>query len=204
MSKHRILLTTIVVISALASVMLLRRSGAKFDAGETRLREQSNELAVLNTEHERLSNLAAQPKTNGTENELGKLRAKAEMLKKQTNHLDRAQAKTDNSQRPPPASSSSAQHTPEYYEQLRQLAGSRPTEARISVGPSALLLTIKNGLPRAWMICHPIWRNSTPRCPAAISMSLFIRDHPTSLKDCRGAQSRSFVISNPGRVRMGQ
>ena len=86
---------------------------------------------TLTAEHERLSKLAARPGAGTNDNgaELAKLRGEAEALKKQTNDLRRTVAASQSSQ-PSHSLPGKTPHTPEYYQQMRQSAGSRPIEAR--------------------------------------------------------------------------
>ena len=130
MTKFRIISVAVTVITgAVISLMIHYRSHAAFRASEVLREEQSRQMAVLTTEYERLSNLAAHA-TNGRgmENaaELKKLRGEAEALKKQTNDLGRASVKGHEAPASTPASN---QHTPEYWTQLHQLAGARTRDA---------------------------------------------------------------------------
>jgi hypothetical protein len=133
MTKFKIIsMTTIALAGVAASLMIQRQSQARFRAGEARLQQQSNQLAALTAEHGRLSNLvsrASSAPANDNAAELAKLRREAEALKKQTNDLGRPLARRQDSP-PSRTAPSQASHTPEYYEQMRQMAGSKPTEAR--------------------------------------------------------------------------
>jgi hypothetical protein len=133
MAKFKIISVAAIAIAAAAlSMMIERQNQVKFRAGEARLQEQSNQLAALTVEQERLSNLLAHA-TNGHADdsaaELARLRSEAATLKKQTNDLGQPLVKSHQSWPTRPASSQEPR-TPEYYAQLRQMAGSRMTEAR--------------------------------------------------------------------------
>jgi len=127
--KKPILTIVVVAAGAAACLLLQHRSQARLREGEALLREQSNQLSTLTAEHERLSKMAAWrgPGTNDYGAELAKLRGEAEALKKQINDLGRTVAASQSSPPSHPLAGKTP-HTPEYYQQLRQLAGSRPTE----------------------------------------------------------------------------
>jgi hypothetical protein len=111
--------------------MIQHQSQAKFRAQEALLQEQRSRLEALTAEHERLSNLVPRASSLPTEDhsaELARLRGEAEALKKQTNELGRPLAGSHDSHpsQPPPKL---AHHTPEYYEQMHQMAGARTRDA---------------------------------------------------------------------------
>ncbi len=122
-------LASLVVAGVAASLVIHHKFQVKFHEGEILLQQQEAQLAALTAEHQRLSNRIAQADGTPPENhtaELAKLRHEAEVLKKPTNHPGRQWEKSQASR---PASNPEP-HPPEYYEQLYQLAGTKPTEAR--------------------------------------------------------------------------
>jgi len=134
MTKSKMFTVAVVVIAGLALTMITRHpSQVKFRQNEILLQEQAEQLATLTAERDRLSNLVANAAndaaSDGHATELVKLRSVAEALKKQTNDLSRQLEKRHASvpSRPAPAPES---HTPEYWQQVQQLAGSKPWEAR--------------------------------------------------------------------------
>jgi hypothetical protein len=133
MTKLKIIsIAALALVGAAASLMIYNQSQSKFHAGDALLQEQSNQLAALSAEHERLSNLIAQAnhaRADDNTAELARLRSEAEALKKQTNDLGR-RLKTNHEARASWPASIPESHPPEYYEQLRQMAGSKPLEAR--------------------------------------------------------------------------
>jgi hypothetical protein len=95
MTKFKIISVAAIAIAAAAlSIMIEHQNQVKFRVGEVRLQEQSNQLAALTVEQERLSNLLAHATSahaNDNTVELAKLRSEAAMLRKQTNDLGRPQ-----------------------------------------------------------------------------------------------------------------
>src|SRR6266480_1603476 len=93
MTKLKAILTGLLVTAAiLASLLVQRRSQARFHASDTLMRQQEDQLAELAAENQRLSNLVVRAKaTNATGEdrtvELAKLRAEAEGLRHQSNQL---------------------------------------------------------------------------------------------------------------------
>ena len=123
-------MTTILVAGLAVALIIERRNQSKLREGEARLREQKEQASALTQEHERLSALAnrAAPPDNSAA-EAAKLRSEISSRKQRTNDLGRkSTAKV--SPRSQSASSTSTPHTDDYYQQLRQIAGSKPTEAR--------------------------------------------------------------------------
>ncbi|MGA2174644.1 MAG: hypothetical protein ABSH38_06640 [Verrucomicrobiota bacterium] len=137
MTKLRIISLASIALAGVAAALVIQyKSQVKFRERDALMRQQDQQLAALTAEHQRLSNLVAQAQSAPPEDhtaELAKLRRAAEALKKQTNDLGRQWGKSHES-RPSQPASSPASHTPEYYEQLHQMAGSKPTEARDLAG----------------------------------------------------------------------
>jgi hypothetical protein len=138
MTKLKIIsIAAIAITGAAASLMIQSKSQVKFRERETLLQQQDKQLAALTAENQRLSNLVAHANNAPPENhtaELAKLRSEAEALKKQTNDLGRQLEKSPEPQpaRPAPVPET---HTPEYWEQLHQMAGGKTTDAmRLALG----------------------------------------------------------------------
>jgi len=133
MTKFNIIsITAIALAGVAASLMIQHQSQTKLRAGEALLEEQRSQVAALTEEHERLSNLVALAGSARADNntaELARLRGEAAALKKQTSDLGPALANSPGT-RPSRAASSHEPHTPEYYEQLHQMAGNKTLEAR--------------------------------------------------------------------------
>lgn len=130
MRKLKIIsVAAIAIAGAAVSIMIQRRSQTAFRASEALRQEQSRQMAALTAEHERLSHLAAHAANAHGEDraaELKRLHREAEALKKQTKDLDRPLAKSQQSQ---PSPSQASRRTPEYNEQLRQMAGRKGFDA---------------------------------------------------------------------------
>lgn len=128
-----LLAPSVVVASAILSLLILRRSQANWQAGERRLQEQSQKLAELTKDREHLSKLAAQATITRIDDnavELAKLRAELAALQKQTNNLGSRPQTQDRSAPPEHSHSTPKSHSPQYYQQLRAMAGAKPWEAR--------------------------------------------------------------------------
>ena len=115
------------------------------------LAQQSEQIASLQAEQERLSGLAARSTNLSAEGpdhraEIAKLRAEADALRQQTNRL----AKERKAAAPASSASSGASqpHPPEYYEELHKAMGTKPIEAR-DVAMAAYLYAMdhKNQVP---------------------------------------------------------
>jgi len=127
-----ITLASIALAGVAASVVVQHETQIKFRERDALMREQDQQLAALAAEHQRLSNLVSHANSAPPIDhvaELAKLRREVEALKKQTNDLGRQWGQSVESRPSRPASSLTS-HTPEYYEQLRQMADSKSTEAR--------------------------------------------------------------------------
>jgi hypothetical protein len=127
-----IFVVSAVVAGALAALLIHRQGQAKWQTGESSLQEQSNQLAILTRDGERLSNLTAHAtpiRINYNAAELAKLRAELASLQKQTNDL----AHRSDTNRPARPSQSArligTQRPPEYWTQLHLLAGTRTQDA---------------------------------------------------------------------------
>jgi hypothetical protein len=133
MTKLKIMsIAAIAITGAAASLMIQSKSQVKFRERETLLQQQDKQLAALTAEHEHLSNLVAHADNAPPEDhtaELAKLRSEAEALKKQTNDLSRQLEKSRES-RPSQPTPIQESRTPEYWEQLHEMAGSKATDAR--------------------------------------------------------------------------
>ena len=133
MTKLKIISIVVIAIAGVAaSLMIQSKSQVKFREREALLQQQDKQLAALTAENQRLSNLVAHADSAPPEDhtvKLAKLRSEAEALKKQTNDLGRQLEKNHESQPSQPAPIPES-HTPEYWEQLHQMAGSKATDAR--------------------------------------------------------------------------
>ena len=132
-TKFKIIsLAAIAIAGAAASLLIQSESQVEFREREALLRQQDEQLAALTAEHERLSNMVANTNNvppDGHKAELAKLRSEAEALKKQTNNLGR-QLKESREPRPSRTAPTPESHTPEYWEQLHQMAGRKGRDAR--------------------------------------------------------------------------
>lgn len=128
MPKFKILVLVSLAAAVVASLVIRHKSEVKFRERDVLLQQQDQQLAALTARHEQLSNLVAQASASLEDHsaEVIKLRREAEALKQQTNDLGRAGEKSHKSR----VALSPDSYTPEYYEQLYQMAGSKPTEAR--------------------------------------------------------------------------
>src|ERR1700722_6751733 len=131
LNSKTVVLTLLVAASVVASALIHHGGNTVVLDRDALLRRQSQQLADLQTEQWRLSNLVARatniPAANRSA-ELAKLRAEAEALRKQTNELSKHPVL-----HPPLQSARSASpsenHTPEYWKQFHQAAGTKSTEA---------------------------------------------------------------------------
>jgi hypothetical protein len=125
-----IAITAVAVITA--CLILQHKSQLELRNNETILRGQDEQLAALRLENQRISNQlarAAEKPPEGSAAELTKLRNEAQTLRKQTNDLARQTKETRESPQlspQPPAET----HPPEYWQQLHQMAGAKPLDAR--------------------------------------------------------------------------
>jgi len=92
MTKLKILLTGLVAATVVASLLIERRSQAKFSENDALFGQQENQVARLAAENERLSNQIVQANAGSAERadraaELAQLRARVEALRQQTNQL---------------------------------------------------------------------------------------------------------------------
>jgi type II secretory pathway pseudopilin PulG len=130
MKKIKILAFVAVVIAGVVtSLALHQKSQLKIQANEILLREQDADLKAAVRENQRLSNLVVHADNSGPVDytaELSKLRREAEALKKQSESLGSQLQKNHDTQPAAPPES----HPPEYWEQLHQMAGAKPTDAR--------------------------------------------------------------------------
>jgi hypothetical protein len=132
MTKLKIIsLASLVLAGVAASLMIQHQSGVKFRERDALARQQDEQLAALSAEHQHLSNMVTL--ANGTPPvdhsvELARLRNEAETLKKQTNEMGRRleAGRASRLSQPAPAPES---HTPEYWEQLRQMGMVKATDA---------------------------------------------------------------------------
>jgi hypothetical protein len=128
-----LLVVFMVVASAISSLLIRRASQGKWRAGESRLQEQSHQLSALTRERERLSNPAAQAapvRIDDNAAELAKLRAELAVLQKQTNDLGSRSETGQHSSLLQTSQSNAKSRSPEYGQQLRAMAGTKPWEAR--------------------------------------------------------------------------
>ncbi|MDB6111119.1 MAG: hypothetical protein JWR69_2869 [Pedosphaera sp.] len=133
MSKSKLIATAgIAITGVMASLIIHNKSQVEFRKREDLLRQQDEQLIGLSAEHQRLSNLVASASAAPSDPrlaELEKLRGESEVLKKQRHALTAQSAKTTAlplSQ--PPAAKED--HPEEFWDQLHQLAGQKPMEAR--------------------------------------------------------------------------
>jgi hypothetical protein len=120
--------TTIAVIGALASLLIQHRSQTSLRTGAARLQEQSNQLAALTAERDRLSHPASQGDGERTEDhtvELARLRKEAEALKKRTNDLGRQLALSHDS-RAARAAAATASHPMTIEERMHLVKSALP------------------------------------------------------------------------------
>src|SRR5204863_4012699 len=93
MTKSKILPAGIfLAVAIVASLLIERRTRAKFHANDVLLQQKENQVARLAAENQRLANLIVQAKHSiatgdDRDAELAQLRAKVEVLRQQTNQL---------------------------------------------------------------------------------------------------------------------
>jgi hypothetical protein len=131
--KLTITLTLFIAAVVAACAFIQHRNRAASAEKAAALAQQSEQIANLQSEQQRLSSLAAQA-TNDTapvpdrQAELDQLRAQATSLRQQTNRLAK-EAKTALSASSRP-SSAPEPHPPEYWEQLHKAVGTKAVDAR--------------------------------------------------------------------------
>jgi len=134
MARFKIIsIAAIAIVGATVSLLIQSKSQVKYREREALLRQQDEQLTALTEEHERLSSLAANANNVPPDEhkaEMAKLRNEAEALKKQTNDLGTRQLKDSREPRPSRIAPTPESHTPEYWEQLHQMAGRKGTDAR--------------------------------------------------------------------------
>jgi hypothetical protein len=134
MTKFKIISVGATAIAAVVvSATIQHQMQAKYAAGQRSLQEQSNQLAALTVEHERLSSLVAHAvgaQVDDHAAEVARLRSEAAMLEKQTNHLGQSLVKSHEAW---PARHMSNQqiYTPEYQQQLHLMAVNRMEDAKV-------------------------------------------------------------------------
>jgi hypothetical protein len=133
MTQFKIIsLAAIAIGGVVASVIIHHHSLVSFRDNESLLQRQNEQLAALTAENQRLSNLAARTNAAPSDDsaaELTKLRAEANTLKQQTNALA-GQLQKIPAPRPSPPAPIPESRPPEYWEQLHQMAGRKPVDAR--------------------------------------------------------------------------
>ena len=92
MTKLKILLAGLIATAVVASLLIERRTQARFRANDAVSRQQENQVARLVAENQRLANLIVPANAGSAERdnrtaELAQLRAKVEALRQQTNQL---------------------------------------------------------------------------------------------------------------------
>lgn len=131
MTKFKIIALAAITMGAIASLLITERSQVRFRVQAALLQERNEQLAELTAEHQRLSaivaNAANMPITEDHSAELAKLRSEVEALENQTNEIIRQLAGSHQSL---PAPKPSPSHSPQYWDQLHQLFGSKLTDAR--------------------------------------------------------------------------
>jgi hypothetical protein len=135
MSKFGFALLGAVIAAAIAAVLLLRQHGEQdLRDKEGLLQQQSEQIAQLTVENERLSNAvaSAQSTGGGDQSELLKLRSEVGQLRRQTNELGRLREEnrrlTAAASAPPPAP---AQAEDPEREQQRRFAIAKMNDAKI-------------------------------------------------------------------------
>lgn len=125
-------LTSLALAGVAASLLIQHKSHVKFRERDALVRQQDQQLAAMNAEHQRLTDLAARtniaPLDDHTD-ELARLRSEAEALKRQTNDAGR-RLEASRASRPSQPAPAPESHTPEYWEQLRQMAIVKMTDLR--------------------------------------------------------------------------
>lgn len=133
MTKSKISLIGAIAIASMAtSLVIEHRTCVKLREREDTSRQQDSQLAKLAAEHQRLSNLVVQANnapTNDQMSELQNLRSRAETLRQQTNELGKLLTQNRRS-RPPRTASRPTPNSPEYNQQVSQMAAVKPTDAR--------------------------------------------------------------------------
>src|SRR5437762_290868 len=140
-----VVIAAIVAGGVVASLAIQHRAQIKLQQRETVLRQQGNQLDKLAAEHQRLSNLLAEPDRSATNvpadvytAELVKLRTEAERLRQQTNELAKQLAENRGARPLPHAAVPTAgsidiaryvvsdSNSEEYKEQLYKIACAAP------------------------------------------------------------------------------
>jgi hypothetical protein len=126
-----------VVAAAIAAILLLRQHGEQsLREKEALLQQQTEQIAQLNAENERLSNAVSSTQSagGGEQSELLKLRGEVSLLRRQTNELGRLREEnrrlTAAASAPPPTP---AQAEDPAREQQRQFAIAKMNDAKILV-----------------------------------------------------------------------
>jgi len=127
------LIGAIATASVAASLGVHHQTQAKLLEKNTELQQLDGQLAGLTAENQRLSNAvvqAANPPADNRAVELVRLRTEAQALQKQINELGK-QLTENRPSGVSQAASQSIHHTPEYWEQLHQMAGGKSKDAMI-------------------------------------------------------------------------
>ena len=146
-----------VVAAAIAAILLLRQHGEQsLREKEALLQQQTEQIAQLNAENERLSNAVSSTQSagGGEQSELLKLRGEVSLLRRQTNELGRLREEnrrlTAAASAPPPTP---AQAEDPAREQQRQFAIAKMNDAKILVmGLHMFAADNQNQLPGYF--CH--------------------------------------------------
>ena len=150
MSKLKLSLVGAIVIAGVAaSLTLQNKARVKLMEKEQALLAQNQQLAELNAEHQRLSNqvvAAKSPIGDDRTAELNKLHREAEELRKQTNAL-RNQLERKTQPTTPQSNSKAVTHPPEYYEQMRVLAGAKPADGHYIAAAMAMYASDHDQFP---------------------------------------------------------
>src|SRR5688572_2579179 len=88
--KLKMIIVAVAIVGIAASLTVRHHAAANLREKAERVQQQSNQMAALAAEHQRLSNLLAQTNNSTPEvfiPELTKLRDEVEVLRKQTNDL---------------------------------------------------------------------------------------------------------------------
>lgn len=127
----RSVLGAMIIASVVASLLIQHQRQARLRERHGELLELEDHFARLTAESQRLAGAAVQaasPVTNDPAAELAGLRNEAQSLQKKIKDQDKPLT-GNRSPRSSPAGSPEISHPPEYWEQLHQLAGSKPFDA---------------------------------------------------------------------------
>jgi len=143
-------LSILIVAAIAASAFVYYRSQAVARERNEQLAKQSQTIANLQAEQQRLSGLATQapnttPPVADHQTELARLRAEAASLRQQTNQLARqSRFQTNRSTSSSSSTAAPDAHPPEYWEQLHKGEGTKGMDAR-DIANAALYFAMDHG-----------------------------------------------------------